>query len=163
MHNVYSSLHTIIKEQSHMHSQLMVLAQSAGYQGLKREHERLAKCFYKYSLKIAKESFDRYQIPINIVPNGTKCVVGSLKEHFVTWDTSIMTAQKILSELNKQHTMLSGVSSKHIDTIVCKLFKQHEKVRRWLVRFEATSWSSHDIYVWDKHIHTKNKERCKHG
>jgi len=156
---ILSSAGDIILFHLMLNEKAMNVCHMLGYNGFKRKHRCNTKKFMKYLLKIENQSIDGYQTVSKI--DGTDFIYCplDLKSHLSAWKLELDKAIINMGFLNNQYFSESGIICKQITKPLKCMFKDREKVCRWIKRFEDTAWMGHDLHVLDDKLHCKYKKK----
>lgn len=136
----------------------MKACHAAGFQGFKRMHRVLTKCFLDYHLCLENEAYDKFRFTLDTEYEDMNYSVNSLIEHLKNWDMKLGQDIEKLAMLNNEYRMLAGVGNKIAKKSLKKMTNNHEKTGRWYRRFEETK-SMHDQFDLDGKIHEKYKAK----
>ena len=158
---IYNKVSQILEKHIQLNKEAMTALQFMGFNGFKRMHRYNAECFFHKQLKLANILFNmkREKLDFKPITMIVEYSPMSIKDHLAKWDAEIEYALQELGELNKMHFEKLGCTSCIIEKIVCHMLDDHGNIQRWYHRGEGGDWLMHDMYMLDKYIHDKYKEK----
>lgn len=160
---IYNKVSHVVEKHIQLNKEAMACLQSMGFNGFKRMHRYNAEWLFCKQLKLANILFNmkREKLDLKPVSMVSDYMPMSIKDHLAKWDAEIEYSLKELGELNKAHFEKVGCTSCIIEKVICQMLDDHGNIQRWYYRGEDGDWLMHDMFMLDKYIHEKYKEKEK--
>lgn len=158
MSDILMDMDKIICWHKYFNDKSMRVCHAAGFNGMKRMHRVLTRCFLDYHLCLENEAFDKFRISLDTEYEHVNYSTSDLIEHLKNWNMKLGQDMEKLAMLNNEYRMHAGLGNKTAKQVLKKMAKNYEKSGRWYRRFEETK-SMHDLYDFDSQLHEKMKKK----
>lgn len=157
---IYKNVDNILIEHIMLNDDAMKYMQSYGFNGFKRLHRYLEKELVCLHQQLENCFYDKYQKVLTTTNLSTSSYQPlDLKSHLEKWGNQLNRAIQELGELNQAHFDAVGITNNIIEDTICIFLKKHEKVSRWIKRFNESNWNSLDCHIVDDRLHEKMKKK----
>lgn len=156
---IYKNVDNLIISHLMMNDTAMKICQSLGYNGFKRLHRCETKYLLCKHIELENSYFDKYQKVLNQDNLTFNYTFTTLKEHLEKWKELLNRAIQELGELNQEHFDIIGMTNCTIEDLINCFIKKHEKVCRWIARFNESDWNIIEVHYVDDCLHKKMKEK----
>lgn len=159
-HSSYlSELGDICLEELMLSSDAYICMIKLNMHGYKRLHRYLSKKFHDFYLRVQNNSLESTGRAIDNNSSFEIYTVKDLKEHLIKWNEKLEIHLKKVGEIIRGIFEEEGYISCTAQEIQRCLFKNLIKNERAIRKFEDCGWSHETIYVHDKYLHEKIKNK----
>ena len=154
---LFESVHKVLSVHCKLNKHAMSALQSINYNGFKRWHRYRSKQLFELDIKLANELFDRFRIKPDFKDYELSYNPASVEDHLKSWEKALLDGVQELGELSKKYEELTGMSCEVIRCALKELVYDHEKVGRYIRRFNESDWLALDMHIVDDKLHDKYK------